>query len=297
MSCPLTARTALLVLLSAVSGACQGEADPRASHSQEAQAPLELEAAQKAPAPRIWRLAAAVSHPPPPAPGVPSFAEGQDLLGQDCQQAAATLAARPPPCRAELWQAVEASGDGSDDSAIFLRVGKRTLLRLLGQEFRREASWRWLSSPLSDCLGDPLASPPAGDLAGYRLLVSDERDPHWLLQLSGDNTCHLSGSILLPITGKQAGSQSLSVDGAPWREGGSQLARSHLRAHLRSRALEEWPAAEADQRILLLLLLSRDTDPEAGRILSELKRLHPEAADDIDAALLRWAKAQAAASP
>jgi hypothetical protein len=87
--------------------------------------------------------------------------------------------------------------------------------------------WK-LSQPLGTCLGDPLAQPPAQDIAAFRKLALRGREGHWRVELSGRNVCALEGVVKLDVTSRQVDTSELTVDGEPWKEGGMELARGHL---------------------------------------------------------------------
>ena len=99
------------------------------------------------------------------------------------------------------------------------------------------ASWRRLGTELSWCLeGGPLASPPAGDPGGFRLLAAtgspeSDRDTRWLLHFEGTNTCALSGELILYARRDQVDSRDLSSGGMPWSDGGRVNALEILKAN------------------------------------------------------------------
>lgn len=144
------------------------------------------------------------------------FAAGETLL---------TGCGRRAPCAAELWRAE------SGEEAVALLAGET----LLWGETAWPAAWKRIGTELSFCLtGGPLASPPAGDPGGFRLLSATsppQEDPEamWLLHLTGENTCQLSGELLLSATRDRADSRGLLSGGKPWSEGGREHALEVLK--------------------------------------------------------------------
>lgn len=165
----------------------------------------------------VWRLSGRVTAEDSTQDALP-FAGGHDLLDA-CGGAT--------PCAAERW--VSESGA----QAILLVRGDR----VVWGEQHWPATWRRLGTELNHCLGGtPLASPPAGDPGGYRMLAATDppaSDPsaEWLLHFSGANPCQLSGELLFSATRDRADSRDLLSGGIPWSEGGRAHANALLRAH------------------------------------------------------------------
>lgn len=144
------------------------------------------------------------------------------------------------PCAVELWR------DDQGHTLTLLRAG-RTLRPVIDDRVvtppkgsRRHAAtgrwrthWQTLGSVLPACIEDPLAVPPAGDAAGFRLLQASPEDlaaGRWALHFSGANRCALSGMLLLDATRDHADANALTVDGLPWKRGGRERALARLNA-------------------------------------------------------------------
>ena len=132
--------------------------------------------------------------------------------------------------------------------------------RQLGELKVREA-WS-LGEPLGTCLGDPLALPPAGDVAGFRKLAFDGEDGAWRLELSGRNPCALSGRLDLPLRFAQVDVSGLRAHELPWKEGGREAVLDQLRAELLAHAEANWASLDAEERLALRRSLS---ESEEGR--------------------------------
>ncbi len=178
--------------------------------------PGEPEAVPEVSAPTIWRLSGRVAVPSS-ASTAPPFQGAEALLTRCDSQ----------PCAAELWR----TEDGVSEQVLVHGDA------LTWGEQPWSASWRRLGTELSWCLqGGPLASPPAGDPGGFRLLAAtgppgSDRDARWLLHFSGTNTCALSGELILYARRDQVDSRSLSSGGLPWSAGGRVNALEILRAN------------------------------------------------------------------
>ena len=131
--------------------------------------------------------------------------------------------ADPGACAAELWRAA----DGTEATLL------RTRAQLRWQEDTWPATWQRLGGALSMCLGDPLASPPAGDPAGFRILLArappaEDDAAQWILRLSGQNRCRLSGALILQARRDRVDARELLCDGVPWTAGGRDRAQAIL---------------------------------------------------------------------
>jgi hypothetical protein len=168
--------------------------------------------------PVLWRLSGRVTVPAT-ASSAPPF-DAAHLL-ERCGDAR--------PCAAELWRTEAGS------SAVMLLAGEH--LQWEGSQQRWPATWRRLGTELSWCLeGGALATPPAGDPGGFRLLSATDppaEDPQarWVLHLGGANTCDLSGELLLSAQRDRVDSRGLTSGGQPWSEGGRVNALEILKAN------------------------------------------------------------------
>lgn len=187
----------------------------------------------------------------------------------------------------ERWHLLGAPPEQTANDLRLLLDGPDLVLVLEGQEHRRPARWTRLGPTLERCLGDPLATPPAGDPQALRLLVQDGGVLRMTLTLQGDNPCRLSGQVHLPIQGELADTGALMVDGQPWSDGGPARAKVHIRAWRRLLVQERWNELLPADRIELLEALSQDPDPEAAALLQSIIDRDPSAAADAKAALGR----------
>ncbi len=250
----------------------------------------------QAPAPAaLWRLAGVVSDDPTQGIDHPHFEGGADTLGEDCKVARASLRSRPPPCVAELWRPVAPSPQQGD--AVLVRVGDQTRLRILGQDLDHDARWSLMGGTLGPCVSDPLALPPAGDAAGLRVLERLDGAYGWVLRFSGQNPCHLSGDLRLPIQGQRVDASGLSVDGTPWTEGGAQLAQERRLTWHRLLVRERWNELTPEDKILSIKALSEDPSSEADALLRAIIDRDPNADADARRALERRSQASAPEPP
>jgi hypothetical protein len=183
----------------------------------------------------------------------PTLAGGAALLGTGCVTANRTLDGDGPPCFAEVWQA-------ADRSVAVLRAGHR--LRFDGQ--RGRTSWSQVDGPLAWCLGDPLAIPPAGDPGGLRTLDVDT----WVVHVSGDNRCALTGDLRLAATVDHAAWDDIRAAGHPWDAGGRDAARTTMFAAVRDAVAHHWRTLDAAARADALGMLAEDPHPDAKRLLA-----------------------------
>jgi len=132
-----------------------------------------------------------------------------------------------------------------------------------------QTGWRGLAGPLDLCLGDPLATPPAGDPGGFRLL--HERGGHWRwsVHFSGANPCGITGHLELDATADRVDANALAVDGAPWARGGRERARARARALARAEAEAAWTNATGPERVRILNALKHD--PAAAGLVEALE--------------------------
>jgi hypothetical protein len=230
-----------------------------------------------------FRLAGRASPDPSDVNVAAPFSDGWLLLGPACRDASRRTGGAPPPCFAELWR----SDGPANAEAVLVGAGGRAVLTYEGQEIRAETSWARMGSPLLDCIGQPLVLPPGLDAKGYRMLEQAGDDFRWDLVFSGSNRCALEGQLGLDLAGPGVDTKELLAGGLPWSAGGRENATRTLQAETRTRAVREWPGLPDDQRILLLSSLSNDPDPEAASVLSDLRKLDPKSAPDIDAAFAR----------
>ncbi|MFT5684410.1 MAG: hypothetical protein ACI8RZ_005351 [Myxococcota bacterium] len=139
------------------------------------------------------------------------------------------------PCAAELWRT---------------ETGEEATVLLRGQHLewgtqKWSAQWKRLGTELSLCLeGGPLASPPAGDPGGFRLLSAlappgEDQAARWLLHFSGANTCALSGELILSAQRDQVDSRALYSGGLQWESGGRANALEILKANAAQQILME----------------------------------------------------------
>ncbi len=242
------------------------------------------EPAPPPPPPKVvrWQLVGAIS-----AEGnlpYPGFGGAEALLGQDCAVASADMKARPSPCIAERWRAVESPGT---PEVTVLRVGRKLRLSRGGEVLDRSAEWSLLGPTLAACLGDPMDLPPAGDPAGVRSLIEDGGGLRWSLGLRGDNPCRLRGELSLPLSADRVDTSALQVEDRPWSDGGVERARELLNAWLRLELRERWPELGRAEKILGLERLSNDPHPEAGALLRSIAERDPASAADARQALER----------
>jgi hypothetical protein len=224
----------------------------------------------------MWSLLVACAAPPAPAPPVPPAApaaravwslvgratsdgldtpplpDGTAVLGPACATVNASLHGDGPPCLVEDWT------DGPTTVRV-TRAGAR--LRFDGAPGR--TTWTPIAGILSTCLGDPLALPPARDPVGQRILDGAT----WLLALSGQNMCGLSGTLRLDVTRDHADWSDLSADGLPWSKGGREAAQIHVRAQLREVVRTRWSTLDPDSRDDALRALALDPHPDAKALL------------------------------
>ncbi len=151
------------------------------------------------------------------------------------------------------------------------------------QTYRARLQWpSWQSLEL--CLGDPLALPPAGDPAGFRLMAWDP-EPTWVLDLSGANRCNATGQVSFRVDADSVNVEALLIDGLPWGEGGRERGRELALQAFRADVLTSWSAASETDRSNALLLLQHDPDPEAESILRALAELADHRLHDVERAL------------
>ncbi len=143
------------------------------------------------------------------------------------------------------------------------RAGRK--LRFDGK--RGRTTWRQLTAPLPGCLGDPLSLPPADDAGATRQLV----DGRWYVRFSGQNLCHLGGTLVLDATHDAADWSELTASGQAWTGGGLEAAWMDLRASLRARIAVEWPTMDVVAREKARAALKQDPHPDAARLLDGLE--------------------------
>ncbi|MDP2308224.1 MAG: hypothetical protein Q8P18_19550 [Pseudomonadota bacterium] len=186
----------------------------------------------------------------------PTLPGGAALLGAACATLNATLHGSGPPCFVEDWRA-----DGAR-----LRV-ERAGARLRFDRVPGRTTWTPIGGILASCLGDPLAAPPADDPGGRRTL--EKRT--WVITLSGQNRCALTGTLRLDATRDHAEWSGISSEGLPWSSGGREAAQTLLRAELRALVESKWGELDTVQREEALQALAADPHPDARRVL-ELRR-------------------------
>jgi hypothetical protein len=146
----------------------------------------------------------------------PALADGAAILGADCATVNAELRGHGPPCLAERWR-----GGGVD---VLFRVANpaAALTSADGLVVEARTTWSTLGVGLSACLEDPLMVPPARDPGGTRTLVARGAEAWWELRLTGQNRCGLGGRLLLLGTADRGDWAELTVNGAPWDQGGRE---------------------------------------------------------------------------
>jgi len=230
----------------------------------------------------MWPLLVACAAPPAPVPHVapvlppeptrawslvgratsdgldtPPLPDGAAALGPACATVNLSLRGDGPPCFVEDWT------DGVTTVRV-TRAGAR--LRFDGAPGR--TTWTPIDGIVSACLGDPLALPPARDPVGQRILDGTT----WVLALSGQNACGLSGTLRLDVTRDHADWSDLSADGLPWANGGREAAQSHIRAALREVVRTRWETLDAEDRDDALRGLALDPHPDAKTLLEARSR-------------------------
>lgn len=166
---------------------------------------------------------ACASDPAPPAPAAKDATRTWRRIGSTADgaapEAATAEAARcASPCVAELW---EPTSDASAATSIVL-LRSDSEMRAADRRGVWQTTWRGLSGTLALCLGDPLATPPAGDPAGFRLLHAREGQWAWSVHLSGANPCGLDGQIELAAHGHRVRTHDLRAATLPWADGGRE---------------------------------------------------------------------------
>ena len=160
-----------------------------------------------------------------------------------------------------------------DEDTLRVTGGTLAAAGELGGAWRTR--WPGLGASLGVCVPDPLALPPAGDPSGTRLLEQDGSPGgsgtirrRWVVVLSGDNPCRLSGELRLAVTGNKVDAKGLSVSGLPWTRGGRELARDNARGELRRYAEQSWDTLDPTEQEALLRALRED--PLAGDLVERL---------------------------
>ena len=190
--------------------------------------------------------------------------------------------AEPPAALFRLAQDGEVQRWTADGETALLDTRSSVLTR---GDATRKVRTHWPAwQTLSMCLGHPLALPPAGDPAGFRLLVWED-EVRWRVELSGTNTCQASGHVELDVSADVVDVDGLLVDGSPWREGGRERALELALQAFRATLLERWAELSDRERSEALLLLQHDPDPEAEAVLRALTELAGSRLSDIEAAL------------
>lgn len=169
------------------------------------------------------------------------------------------------PCEVESWHPEPAAAG----AAPLLLVVEGDRLWLDGHRGAWRTRWRSLSGTLALCLGDPLATPPAGDPGGHRLLHQRAGEWRWSVHLSGANVCGLSGHLELDALGDRVRAHALQVGHLSWAEGGREAAAPTARGLARAAAEARWPTADAAERAEILAALSKD--PEASALVLALQ--------------------------
>ncbi|MEC7948062.1 MAG: hypothetical protein VX265_10885 [Myxococcota bacterium] len=126
-----------------------------------------------------------------------------------------------------------------------------------------------MSGTLALCLGDPLATPPAGDPAGFRLLHARSDSWAWSVHLSGANPCGLDGQIELDAHGHRVRTHGLRAATLPWAEGGREAVVPVARRMARDAAEDRWPEADEAERARIIAALAKD--PEAAPLVRRLE--------------------------
>jgi len=219
----------------------------------------------------IWTLAGEVALGEVRPSSRPGFEDGSALLGPTCRTASERLGDRPPPCRAELWRPLRPAGEApGQERTLLLQVGATFLLQTPLGETVRSTTWSALGSILAGCLQDPFALPPAGDPGAFRHLLLGAQGTAWVLHLSGENPCRLSGEVRLGILPDGVSVEDLMADGLPWRAGGAERALALWRAAARVEVRDHFLELPTEERILGLEALVHDPDPEALTVLQQL---------------------------
>ena len=185
---------------------------------------------------------------------IPSLPGGNLLLGVGCATINAALHGDGPPCSVEEWQ--------GDRTVRVERAGRK--LRIDGR--RGRIRWSQLANPLPGCLGDPLAVPPAQDPGATRTFDGER----WILTFTGQNLCHLGGTLVLHATSDEADWSALTASDRPWTDGGLAAAWADLRADLRSTLVTRWATMDEHTRAAARQALIQDPHPDAARVLTEL---------------------------
>ncbi len=188
-----------------------------------------------------------------------------------------------PDAVEQLWVSVEQGADGgslvlqTEGDELRIAGGSLTVPDEIGTGLRTR--WPGLGASLAVCLPEPLALPPAGDGGGARLMeqtggpgVARPTRRWWVIVLTGDNPCHLTGELRLAADGLKVDAKGLSVSGLPWQSGGRQLARDNARAQLRLYAEENWSTLNAVEQDALLRALRED--PKASTLVERLSGGH-----------------------